>query len=81
MTNETRDKIKTWAAIIPFILLAIGGYIEMRENIVALTSRVDSVTASNERTVEVFEKLADSVNRLSESVARLDERTKALENE
>lgn len=81
MTNETRDKIKTWAAIIPFILVTIGGYIEMRESIATLASRVDSVTASNERTVEVFERLADSVNRLSESVARLDERTKALEKE
>ena len=81
MNKETRDKVKTWAAILPFVFMAIGGYAQIKEQLATISSRVDNVTAANERSLQVFEELASSINKLSESVARLDERTKALEQE
>lgn len=45
-----------------------------------LTERVTQLYNQNERSLVVFERLANSVDTLSTNVARLDERMRALEN-
>lgn len=48
---------------------------------IKLEERVDTLLSTNERTLDVLDRLAESVERLSVSVARLDERTAALERD
>lgn len=50
------------------------------ERLVRLEEKVDSLKRTNERTLDVLTKLAESVDKLSVSVGRLDERTKSLED-
>lgn len=77
------DKIKTWTAVLAFVtplFLGAGAiYADSKQKYAELSQQVNTLSRSNERNYEVFDKLADSVNRLSESVARLEERTRYLE--
>lgn len=49
------------------------------EDVIRLREKVDSLIQTNERSLVIFDRLAESVDRLSISVARLDERTRQLE--
>lgn len=50
-----------------------------RERLIRLEEKVTSLKSTNEQTLDVLTRLAESVDKLSVSVGRLDERTKYLE--
>lgn len=77
--KETKEKIVAAVSLGTLLLSVLGLYVGTQVDIARMSERVDNLTAVNTQTLEVLEKLADSVDRLSLSVARLDERTKALE--
>ena len=57
----------------------VGNLEGANEEIIRLREKVDSLIQTNERSLIIFDRLAESVDRLSVSVARLDERTRQLE--
>lgn len=51
------------------------------ERTIRLEEKVDSFRSTQSQTLEVLQRLAESVDKLSVSVGRLDERTQSLERE
>ena len=77
--SNLRDRIMLGVAVLGLSGGLIAVYADIRSEQARLSERMDAVVQTNERTLSVLERLAESVDRLSVSVARLDERTRALE--
>lgn len=71
--------MSTWVGIGALLLSIVAVHVNTQVEIARLNERFDSLQSTNIQTLQVLQKLADSVDRLSVSVARLDERTKSLE--
>lgn len=74
-----KEKVAVVVSTAMLSLSVVGVHVNTQVELARVSERVDSVSTTNTRTLEVLERLAVSVDKLSESVARLDERTKTLE--
>jgi len=79
--STSQSKLNENEQAISAIWTSLGDMKGTNERLTRMEEKINQLTKSNERTLEVFEKLANSVDRLSVSVGRLDERTKALEGQ
>jgi len=75
--NNSRNAEQDQA--ISAIWTKLGDLKGTNERLVRLEEKIDNLNSTNDRTLEVLKKLAESVDKLSVSVGRLDERTQALE--
>lgn len=76
-----KEKITAAVSVVTLFLTLAVGYANVQSDMSRMQERVDSLHHTNTATLEVLNRLAESVDRLSHSVARLDERTKVLERE
>lgn len=74
-----KEKIAAAVSVIMLFLSLTAGYATIQSDLARMEERVNSMGNTNAQTLDVLNRLAESVDRLSESVARLDERTKVLE--
>tara|TARA_B100000929_G_C15511743_1_gene421135 strand:+ start:18957 stop:19196 length:240 start_codon:yes stop_codon:yes gene_type:complete len=74
-----KEKIAAAVSIATLFLSLMAGYATIQSDLARMEERVNSMSNTNSQTLDVLNRLAESVDRLSESVARLDERTKVLE--
>lgn len=76
-----KEKIAVAVGVITLALALVTTHVNTQVEISRLSERVDSFQQTNTQTIEVLNRLADSVEKLSDSVARLDERTRSLERD
>lgn len=57
----------------------VGDLEGTNERLTRVEEKIDNLSRTNDKTLEVLQRLAESVDKLSVSVGRLDERTNALE--
>lgn len=78
---KVKEKVAAAVGVATLFLSIMVGYANIQADLSRMGERVDGLHNTNAQTLEVLNKLADSVDRLSVSVARLDERTKVLERD
>lgn len=78
---SVKEKVAAGVSIITLFLSLTVGYASLRSDMARMEERLNNVGNTNLQTLEVLNRLAESVDSLSHSVARLDERTKVLERE
>lgn len=78
---QVKEKVAACVAIGGLLLSIVGVHVNTQVDIARIGQRVDSLHQTNVQTLEVLNRLAESIDKLSESVIRLDERTKVLERE
>lgn len=79
--SKVKEKIAVAVGVITLALALVTTHVNTQVEISRLSERVDSFQQTNTQTIEVLNRLADSVEKLSDSVARLDERTRSLERD
>lgn len=78
---SVKEKVAAGVSIITLFLALSAGYATLRSDMARMEERLNNASSTNVQTLEVLNRLAESVDRLSHSVARLDERTKVLERD
>lgn len=78
---KMKEKVAMWIGVATFTLALVSGHVTTQVEIARVTERVDNLQQTNQQTLEVLNRLAESVDRLSVSVARLEERTGSLERQ
>lgn len=76
---QVKEKVAAAVGVVTLFLSIMAVHVNTQVDIARLGERVDSLHQTNVQTLEVLNRLAESIDRLSISVARLDERTKVLE--
>lgn len=76
-----KEKVAAAVGVATLFLSIMVGYANIQADLSRMSERVNGLQSINTQTLEVLNRLAQSVDKLSESVARLDERTKVLERE
>ena len=74
-----KEKVAAGISILTLFLSLTVGYATMQSNLARMEERINNISSTNVQTLQVLNRLAESVDKLSRSVARLDERTKVLE--
>jgi ubiquinone biosynthesis protein UbiJ len=74
-----KEKVAAGISILTLFLSLTVGYATMKSNLARMEERINNISSTNVQTLQVLNRLAESVDKLSRSVARLDERTKVLE--
>lgn len=74
-----KEKLTAGISIVTLFITIMVGYANIQSDMSRMQERVDSMHSTNIATLEVLNRLAESVDKLSHSVTRLDERTKVLE--